>query len=344
MNENSKSIIRTKHKSFELPAGGLSQPYILGYAFDVVELDPIRMGAFPRMLDITVWESLDKVVTREKEIEILLNAPYLRLKPGPGCTPLPWPSLEPGTCAELRALLKRGLYLCDAIADLEARAVYEIGVPSKHHSFVPDDKECHQSVAFTKLVNDCPQFHKLVRQDVVPVKTRRLQIVYIESLPDDDLCALYALCRIVTESWIEARMLHFGSRPFESSDDEDDDANQADDEDDDNRSLRIWREKEVALQETLLRHGSYFLYAEVRGHGARANHGRELARRSLKQSRDYMTGSLRINWEPGLQMTLKKELRDRFNVDIDNLERCVMNRVDDLIGATRPSFEGSTTV
>lgn len=94
-----------------------------------------------------------------------------------------------------------------------------------------------------------------LEQEIIPVKTRRLQVYYLEKMGDDDLIHLYTLCRITVESWHQVNMqpAHIFGDPASSL-----------------------FEKDIVFQETLLRHGSWFLFAEVCGFYARAYHRREL--------------------------------------------------------------------
>lgn len=74
---------------------------------------------------------------REREIEVLLNAPFLPLLPSPRAADFTWPKLDAEPKAKLRGMLKGSLYLCDVLRDMEARAVVELCVSACHWDFDP---------------------------------------------------------------------------------------------------------------------------------------------------------------------------------------------------------------
>lgn len=176
---------------------------------------------------------------RELEIEVLLNAPYFRLRPAPGAADFAWPRLNTHAKCNLRALLKRALYQTDVMRDMEAKAIVSLGVPAHRWSFQPGrapfDAFDVSTTELVQLAHSIPEFQSLLSKELIPIRTRRLQTAYLRSLSERDLIGLYALCRIAVESWHEVRMLpahKFG-----------------------NAESTLF-EKELSFKETVLRHGS----------------------------------------------------------------------------------------
>lgn len=290
MRQYRKSVMKTRHSQYTLPAGYGGSPALLTYHLLRYGADSSAFCCHTGLRPIDDWNSIVVVEAREREIEILLNAPYLRIRPAPGSADFSWPKLDAGAKAGLRAMLKKGLYLCDAIQDMGARAAVEL-------------------------------HHEKRNSDSIAVRTRRLQVAFIEKLPGEDLISLYTLCRIAAESWHGVNMMpaHVFGNPMSSV-----------------------FEKELVFKETLLRFGSWFLFGEVRGYGPRSYHRRQLLDETHKEAINPSYSSPHsppIQKESALVATMNHELHMRFKVRVRDLDSKVLPMVEEVIGATKPAFK-----
>ena len=282
--------MKTRHRQYTLPAGYGGSPAVVSYQLRVP--GGAHSSAFfcqTNLRRIDEWGSLAVVEGREREIEILLNAPYLRLRPAPDAGEFTWPKLDhEGPRAKLRDMLKKALYLCDVIRDMWARAVCESRLPGG--PFSPSH---------------------------IAVRTRRLQVAFLEGLGDDDLIAVYTLCRIAVESWhgMSMKPAHIFGNPLSSV-----------------------FEKELVYKETLLRYGSWFLFGEVRGYGARSHHRRQLLDDTHKEHTESPHHLRPILKESALVATMNHALHKRLGVPVRDLDGKVLPRVEKMIGARSPVF------
>lgn len=145
-----------------------------------------------------------------------------------------------------------------------------------------------------------------------------MQGAYVRSLADEDLCSVMALLYLAQDSWHAWR---FGSRGRAAL-------------------PATWAEEETAFKETVLRHGSWFLFAHVRGFFIRGRHGQRLAQQSLEDLRTYERGGDEVHDEdegseaaaPGVLMTLTRELATRLDVGTrGEVEREALLRVDEMV-------------
>jgi hypothetical protein len=270
------------------------------------------------VVSTTDWRSLVEVEDREREIRILLSAPYLRINPGPSGKAYTWPRLDATSKHGLDRLLKRALYRCDALRDLEAQAVVNVGLPVSAYSFRPQKRKLGargRDMVIEQSGTAAKQ--RRLRQVTIPNEARSLQIQYLKDLPDVDIFAIFALTRVAVESWHEFRMLpahDFGT------------------------DFTTLHDRQVAFQETILRQGSYFLYSEVRGFGVRARHRTEMLNECM-DSLDEIELNVDRDLHPSLYTSLRNELRDRINVPKEDFEKVVLGRIEKLIGAKEPAFQ-----
>lgn len=112
------SILRNLHNAYLVPAGNGILPFILD---NPILLDGTEC-AERRLVPVTSWRSLEVVHIREREIEVLLNGSFLCVGEGG----ISWPRFhDPAHRSKLRDILKKALYQCDAIGDIETVAVTE---------------------------------------------------------------------------------------------------------------------------------------------------------------------------------------------------------------------------
>lgn len=218
-------------------------------------------------------------------------------------------------------MLKRATYLTDILRDMEALAVVSLGLPCfLWKSTYPDgqisDPRTAPSGVLDRLARGSTALQRVLKSEIVPVQTRRLQVRFIRGLPTEDLVGLYALCRITVESWHESHMLPahtFG-----------------------NAGGSLF-EKELSFKETLLRYGSWFLYGEVRGYAGRAAHKKKLLEDVYSET--VRQPSRPIDWEHTLVGTMHEQLMWRLAVDIRRLESKALKEVEKMIGAREPAFD-----
>lgn len=273
------------------------------------------MEPVAQVIPVNEWESIEEVKCREREVKILLNAPYLRLNPGPGASAFTWPKLAcPVMREKLRAILKRALYQCDRLRDMEALAVAENELPARAYDYFPDISNLPSNLA-QSLINSGldTDLQRYISSESVPLAARRLQRRQLRRLHLNELAEMFILCRIAVESWHASKMLP----PYRIGDESND---------------NFPREK--AFQETLLRYGSYFLYSEARGFGARAKHKREMFEKTESHLFQYGTEDGPFKNDHPLFDRLKDELKDRLKVgDRNHLEAAIFAHVEELIGA-----------
>jgi hypothetical protein len=95
-------------------------------------------------------------------------------------------------------------------------------------------------------------------------------------------------------------------------------------------------EGEIAFRETVLRHGTWFLFAHVRGYSQRGRHGQMLMRQALLDLQDWELGQGLWDMVPGLHMALMSELRKRFGLRRgDAIEVEALLRVDEMVRGTQ---------
>ena len=150
--------------------------------------------------------------------------------------------------------LERAFYHLDAIADVEALVI-------GHHNDTLQGRPKARLYSIENLLASNNRRHNADELSehfgasqyrewmTILGVTRQFQYKYIHSLPQAELYHLMALVLLAREGWRQWAQLR----------------------DWDNR-LDIRDRRESAFMETLMRHGSAFLYGEVRGYGARALH------------------------------------------------------------------------
>ncbi|KFH41361.1 hypothetical protein ACRE_079150 [Hapsidospora chrysogenum ATCC 11550] len=317
-----KAILKESHAKYVLPPDYGGSPGLLGYEYVLISFS--TWTHLPILQPVYEWKSLKILEAREREIEFLLDSSWLRLGPATGPAGIPWPKLDPGPKAKFRALLKKGLYLCDTIRDMEAKAVVELGCPSRAHAFhparwpyeepaapgSPRDFFCRPGMVHE---TDTDMVEGTMKR-VIPQKTRNLQKKFLGVAPVDDLVAIYMVQRIVGESWLE-KCIPFGVEhgvdnlvPF---------------------YLNV-------LQELLMRHGSWYLYDEFRGDaamGARLLQARRETAEELREMELEPDGADRM-----LLIVMCYELSRRLGVQPHELADEVATIVEQMIGAERPAF------
>jgi hypothetical protein len=312
-------IWKERREKYGLPPGHSETPGLVGYEYVLASF--CNWTHLPMLQPVHEWKSLRILEAREREIEVLLDSPWLRPEPPVGPAGIPWPRLEPGPKAKFRALLKKGLYLCDAIRDMEARAVVKLGCPSKNHAFHPARwpyEEPAAARAFFGRPGMVPdRASEMVEGPMewkIPKETLKFQRWFLMDASDDELVAIYMLLWIVTESWLEEHIppaIENGTSntiPF---------------------FMRL-------IHELLMRHGSWYLYGEITDDAP-------IRGQRLRQWRQETTVEFKEKMrEPGgmykmLGAVLLYELKKRLDGALE-LRTKIVAIVEKNIGAERPAF------
>lgn len=316
--------------------------------------DPSTREAVGTVCPVTETASLAAVERRERMVEILLRSAFLRLNPRPCGMHYTWPRLSgrraPGI---FRDMMRRALYQCDAIQDFEAQAVIDLGVPVSAYLYVrpayeqsyktaeqkpslrevvigpekeqeEQEQEQEQEVIDPSTVEGQYHLHKVV----VPNRARVLQARYMRSLSTDDLMGVFMLLLVATVSWEEARTIVRAQWEEEPVTGEGDPVTV---------HQNLQRESQlVALQESILRRGTCFLYCDVRGYGERAKHRRQM----MDEAVDLYDGLLNAahHLEPLLIGSLFDELAGRLGTPQEKLIDAVEDEVAQKLGV-KGAFE-----
>ncbi|KAF4122513.1 hypothetical protein GMORB2_7505 [Geosmithia morbida] len=318
-----RSILREKHRSYSypLPAGCASPSALLIY--QLTFSGPSKgLACYAKIHSAGDWGSLKVVEWRRIEVERLLDAPYLRLRPGPAASDFTWPRLDASGRSGLRAMLRRALYMCDTLHDMEAKAFVDMDMPvnrwrnRRARDVLPEGGPAF-AAQYRSLTGNSVGLRRMLVKEMVAVTARRHQVAMLQSLPDDDLIGLFMLCRVATESWREN---HMTPRHDAAG-----------------QPLTLF-EQEVSFKETILRFGSWSLYAEVRDFGPRATHRRWLLKKTQADVVDADPQAC-LRAESSLIATLNSELVRRLNTSIQSIERKVFPIAEAMIGARSPAFE-----
>lgn len=308
LEEYKLSIINFKHADYSdkfLPVGCASSPVMLIYNISMPQ--PSRgLRCYPSIRSRSDWGSLEVAEHRELEIEKLLNSSYLRLRPGPASTDFSWPRLDASGKLKMRAMLKKALYTADAIHDIEAKVSIEMDIPTR--------RALDKSSSF-------PGESPLTRNEAVAIATRQQQVSFIKDLETPDLVDLFMLCTLASASWIERSQ---GSHEFSVLEIEGLET----------VSLSRWL-RYISFREAILRYGSWYLYAEVRGFGSRARHHRRL-RQSTQADVVEADPDSRLRREKTLFATVNSELAERIGEPVPAIDLKIFDMVEKRIGAMKP--------
>ncbi|KAK7430809.1 hypothetical protein QQZ08_002598 [Neonectria magnoliae] len=245
-----KSVVKNIHKTFTLPIGGGNQRFIFGPSLRPSD------GCWARQpISADHFASLFVAMRREFEIESILSGGFFGTRPDSA-----WPLLSDSAHRmKLKGILKEALYRCDAMADLEAVVLAQNfrRVPLRDHDdlqYIPvystenmlcagfsDPRMAEQPIFL-------PPRHPL---QIGRNETRSLQQAYIRSLRDEGLFGLYALCFL--------SILGRRSRTW-------------------HLKINVDTTKDYYFSETMLRHGSWFMYAHIRGYLERSVHRQALVK------------------------------------------------------------------
>ncbi|CAI6098291.1 unnamed protein product [Clonostachys chloroleuca] len=334
-----KSIAKNMYRmSIPVAPDEVNSPFLLKHDLNALEIastyeieEAKRLGrqdypqSKPALVPMNTFLSVEEHQRRDHEIEVLLRAGSLLINEGPGGNPHSWPAF-PNTNSKslLQALLRRNMARCDVLAEMEARAMFEVAKPSGLCSCTLESEDAalrHNSAMSVSCNN-----WMVIDSRLVPGHTLKIRTEYLQSLPLDSLIELYFLGTYLSECRHQ--------KTFEP----------------------IWDLEyfacEHAFQEAVLSHGSWAVFNEFRGSGDRSKHARQIREQIRKRM------SLRPHEDPtkadvwhldGLRTALHHMLLRRLEgqdiQEIGGLRTEVYKRVGAMIGAPEafenpPSLEG----
>lgn len=265
---------------------------------------------------------------RDAEINTLLNtSSYLRLCPDitPGAK-ISWPQLDASSVDKLRYILRRALYICDAIYDIEAQSVLALDLPVPAYRFSPRTAHPLTQEKATDWYHFLQSSHRDELQRAlclwkIPSLTRTRQFKFIQVLPNTDLLALWTLCYLASQSFHEWRSTAFLG------------------------DLAECTGQERAFKHCILSYGSYFLYGHVRGNGARSRHNASLFNPVINEfTTDDPTEANRL--PPGSLAALNNTLMKRLGVQIRDVDDKALDLLVGVLGVKKKVFDNppSTTI
>ena len=240
--------------------------------------------------------ALRTVQARHFEIKVLLNSSCLGTMPN-----AQWPDFpEASHRHALRSIIEKALFHYDAMADLEATAVAASTQLEPRYRVFPERLHSADNIiAWLKLSKFLDAINILGPSRELELRqirraTRNLQRKYITALLDEDLFGLLALAKLARQGFRKWAWLN-----------------------DQGPNIENWNHPEEAFIETLLRHGSWFLFSHVRGYGPRSTQGSGLLKLVKTELQGESGVSLRTR-RP-LYSTVKSEVARRLMLKPDDV-------------------------
>ncbi|KAI1133659.1 hypothetical protein F5Y10DRAFT_228297 [Nemania abortiva] len=194
----------------------------------------------------------------------------------------PWlPPLTPRQQARLEGVVKRALYQCDRIADIAANEPC-VTIPMKYYHAIPDNVYELPS-AITSPSDDLYKLNPLTRPDA-----RQKQIKYIRSLPLEDITGIFIAIEMIGHGLMCRTPVRPSPERFE---------------------------RKTIIEECILRHGTWFVWARLLGGPDLQDLASSMVRAGKVEAALWESGE--IHQPRGLKMTLLawfKELADRDDV------------------------------
>lgn len=265
---------------------------------------------------------------REAEINTLIyTSGYLRIchNISPDAKKA-WPKLEDDAVSKLRVMLRKALYICDALYDIEAQAVLDMDLPVPAYRFLP---RCTRPLTKTETTDWYYFLQSSHRDELqralclirIPTMARNDQFRFIQRLPTEDILALWTLCYFASESFHEWRSTASRGDMDEAIG------------------------KERALKHCILSYGSYFLYGHVRGSGARSRHTTSLFNPVIREfTTDDPEEANAL--PPGALAAMNNSLMKRLDVSIRKVDEKALDMLVEELGVKKEVFDNppSTTV
>ncbi|KAI1641190.1 hypothetical protein F4809DRAFT_659081 [Biscogniauxia mediterranea] len=179
--------------------------------------------------------------------------------------------------ARLAPLIRRALWQCDAISDIAARVPI---IPEK-------DTSCMSERELWAYQAHCDDMDRVACDDPHRfVNARATQLAYVRGLATEDLAALLLLVTALGSGYMRLRNREWATTRGRG------------------------RERALIFEEITLRHGSWFLWAEICGSASMRAHARRMIHAGCEELGEFEAGSPLA--PPGVKMTLMELLRKRF--------------------------------
>ncbi|KAI0597758.1 hypothetical protein F4775DRAFT_217401 [Biscogniauxia sp. FL1348] len=236
-------------------------------------------GKFPILAELEL---------RESRIEFLVKRIHMLSKSSMFITVTGFSATTPAQRERLTPLLRRALWQCDAISDIAARVPV---IPEEDMSDM-NERERQEYEAY------CNAMDQIALDDPYRfVNARAAQLAYVRGLATEDLAALLLLVTVLGTGYARLK----GSAHVRGRLDTED----------------IWgphaRERALIFEETTLRHGSWFLWAEICGSASMRTHAHHMIWHGCDELTEFEAGAPFA--PPGIKMTLMEQLRRRFQAD-----------------------------
>ncbi|KAL0936437.1 uncharacterized protein CTRU02_208652 [Colletotrichum truncatum] len=240
------------------------------------------------VLPIDTFDIIHELERRERNIEEVVNGAFLAF----------WEEYDLQDASKaglIRSNLKRALWQCSTIADLETHSI------RYRDDVVPRRDPCVKSLIHQDVVlRDAPppdgwhlalkEIHDSNRQDV-----RFRQIAHIRALPIQELAGISVLAHLTSQGYMRYRApTSAGSRPDIV-------------------------EMGVCMAENTIRHGVFFLYSKVRSNEEAHHHARLLLDDTYDEMRRWEAGDPSVL--PGLTMTVASTLCHKIGCEHRDLLR-----------------------
>ncbi|RYP63133.1 hypothetical protein DL771_009427 [Monosporascus sp. 5C6A] len=186
----------------------------------------------------------------------------------------------------LAPLLRRALYHCDCMADLASNPPCE-PIPEVSYAMI-------EHGAWARPAEELDPENPRDGDPFANPRARPHQMAYIRSLPAHDVAFLYYLITALGVSYNSTRRHYVESDPS------------------------AW-ERITVFEESVLRHGTWFLWAYFLGPEYMKDMSREMEAAGMVELTDWETGKAGV--QPGLKMTLLDRFKEVFADEDDDADR-----------------------
>ncbi|GJC87077.1 hypothetical protein ColLi_09915 [Colletotrichum liriopes] len=228
------------------------------------------------------FETIRELETRQRHIEEMVHGAYLAF----------WEEYDLRDASKadtIRANLKRALWQCSTIADLETHSI------RYRDDVVPRRDPCVKSLINQDIMlRDTPppdgwhlalkEVHESNRQDV-----RFRQIAHVRDLPAQELAGIVVLAHLTSQGYMRYRAPRSGASRPEIV------------------------EMGVCMAENTIRHGVFFLYSKVRGDEDANHHAKLLLDDTYDEMRRWEAGDPSVL--PGLTMNVAATLCEKVGCE-----------------------------
>ncbi|KAK1597848.1 uncharacterized protein LY79DRAFT_587032 [Colletotrichum navitas] len=228
------------------------------------------------------FETLRELENRQRNIEEIVHGAYLAF----------WDEHDLRDVSKadtIRANLRRALWQCSAIADLETHSIIY------RDDVIPRRDPCVKSLINQDIMlRDAPppdgwhlalkEVHESNRQDV-----RFRQIAHVRNLPAQELAGIVVLAHLTSQGYMRSRAPRTGASRPEIV------------------------EMGVCMAENTIRHGVFFLHSKMRGDGDANHHAKLLLDDTYDEMRHWEAGDPSVL--PGLTMNVAVTLCEKIGCE-----------------------------